>query len=598
VINDRIRRTSRVVIVVIAVGCAVCATPRPATALNPIKPLCSAAGLLSGLAGKLCTVARNPGKLVSAGKKLARGHVGGALKTVLGDGGGGGSAASTAIGLAAIGAWVLGGAKFALHETARVLASTSRPQLDSTWFSSAYWRMAAVAALLTLPFLFAAAVQAMMRSDLTLLARAALGYLPLALLAVSVAAPITMLLLAGSDELAAIVSSAAGNAGEHFLDRASLTIGGLTIVSGSPFLAFLVGLFTAAGTLVLWLELLMREAAVYVIVLMLPLVFAALVWPARRVWAIRSVELLLALILSKFAIVAVLALGGAAMSHSVGHSVTGFLAGIVLVLLGAFAPWALLRLIPFSELASAGAGSLRDEARALRGPALIAGDVGEWAHDWSRGVTAGMRRQVQETSDSAGSRDTAHDAIAALTETVPGAGSGLGSGADSGTGSDSGGDGARPVRTDSRAADHGATRPISQAGQLDGAGPGAGSADHDGAAGSAPAGDPPAEGAAAGGPLAAGAPDGRRPEGGSPGGQRRPGMLPIWQAPDEAWEPLNLDLDQGWPPPSPSAGQDAERPASADSEPGPGPSAPAGDPPGGEDHDPRPPAQDPDEGRL
>ena len=31
---------------------------------------------------------------------------------------------------------------------------------------------------------------------------------------------------------------------------------------GSPFLAFLVGLFTAAGTLALWLELLMREAAV------------------------------------------------------------------------------------------------------------------------------------------------------------------------------------------------------------------------------------------------------------------------------------------------------------------------------------------------
>ena len=71
----------------------------------------------------------------------------------------------------------------------------------------------------------------------------------------------------------------------------------------------------------------MREAAVYVIVLMLPLVFAAMVWPARRVWAIRAVELLVALILSKFAIVAVLALGGAALGHSVGHSVTGLLAG-------------------------------------------------------------------------------------------------------------------------------------------------------------------------------------------------------------------------------------------------------------------------------
>ena len=68
----------------------------------------------------------------------------------------------------------------------------------------------------------------------------------------------------------------------------------------------------------------MREAAVYVVVLMLPLAFAALVWPARRIWAVRAVELLVALILSKFAIVAVLSLGGAAISASAGHaSVTG-----------------------------------------------------------------------------------------------------------------------------------------------------------------------------------------------------------------------------------------------------------------------------------
>ena len=70
--------------------------------------------------------------------------------------------------------------------------------------------MAAIAALLTLPFLFAAAIQAIIRSDLALLARAALGYLPLAMFAIAVAAPVTMLLLAGSDEMSAIVASACG----------------------------------------------------------------------------------------------------------------------------------------------------------------------------------------------------------------------------------------------------------------------------------------------------------------------------------------------------------------------------------------------------
>jgi hypothetical protein len=96
-----------------------------------------------------------------------------------------------------------------------------------------------------------------------------------------------------------------------------------------------------------------------VIVLMLPLFFAALVWPARRVWAARAVELLVALILSKFAIVAVLALGGAALDHAAALSVTSLLAGLTLVLLAAFSPWALLRLLPLHEMASAAAGGLR-----------------------------------------------------------------------------------------------------------------------------------------------------------------------------------------------------------------------------------------------
>ena len=94
----------------------------------------------------------------------------------------------------------------------------------------------------------------------------------------------------------------------------------------------------------------------YVVVLMLPLAFAALVWPARRVWAIRAVELLVALILSKFAIVAVLSLGGAALGHTAFPSAAEMLGGATLVMLAAFAPWALLRLLPLHELTSGSAG--------------------------------------------------------------------------------------------------------------------------------------------------------------------------------------------------------------------------------------------------
>jgi hypothetical protein len=375
------------------------AAPAAGAKPNPLKPICGAAKLASGVAGKACTVLQAPGKALSAGKKLLTGHVGGAVTTLLG----GGSAAGAAVGLAALGAWVVGGARFALGETAKVIGRTTSPQLGGAWFSSAYWRMGGIAALLTMPFLFAAAAQAVIRADLALLARAALGYLPLALVAVGIAAPLTMLLLAASDQLSAVVASAAGGDGTRFLVKAGGIAGALAVFKGSPFLAFLVGLLAAAGALVLWLELLMREAAVYVVVLMLPLAFAAMVWPSRRVWATRAIELLVALILAKFAIVSVLSLGGAALGQRGGSGIVGALAGAVLVLMGAFAPWALLRLLPVTELASRAAGPLRAEARASRLPAEEGAYA--WAGagtDWAGHVTAAMRRDADRVDGADG----------------------------------------------------------------------------------------------------------------------------------------------------------------------------------------------------
>ena len=341
----------------------------PAVAANRLERSCGAATPASGAArtptgavGNACRAASDGGSGVTAQNNVIGGGVGGAAQALLDSGAG--TAVSTAIAVG-IGAWTLGGAKYALRETAVVLGDTSSPQLGSTWFSSVYWRVAGIAVLLTLPFLFAAAVQALLRSDVALLLRAAFGYLPLAMLAVSIAAPLTMLLLAASDQLSAVVASATGNAGNRFVDFSIGSLGNLSIAAG-PFMAFFLCLFVVMGAVVLWIELLMREAAVYVIVLMLPLAFAGMVWPARRIWAIRAVELLVALVMSKFAIVAVLSLGGAALTSgatAASHNVTTALAGAVLLIMGALTPWALLRLLPLTEVAASAAGSLSRETR-------------------------------------------------------------------------------------------------------------------------------------------------------------------------------------------------------------------------------------------
>jgi len=339
--------------VMAAMACLSALAPAPASA-SAIGKACNLAG---GIAGKACDLAQSPGKALSAGKNLLTGHFGSAVKDIFG---GASSTASTKLALVAVVVWVTGGAKWALDETAKILTHTTRPNLRSTWFSGAYWRMAGIAALLTVPFLFAAAIQALMRSDLSLLAQAALGYLPLAMLSVSIAAPLATLLLAATDQLCGLVSSAGAGGGARFLGSAGAVFG-LAHFASQPFVIFLLGAITAGGALMVWLELAVREAAVYVIVLMLPVAFAALVWPARRVWAVRSLELLVALILSKFAIVAVLGLAGAAVGQGAHGGLTTALAGTVLVLLAAFAPWALLRLLPLSELAAGAAATLRPE---------------------------------------------------------------------------------------------------------------------------------------------------------------------------------------------------------------------------------------------
>ena len=175
------------------------------------------------------------------------------------------------------------------------------------------------------------------------------------------------------------------------------TIGAVSTIDGSAFLAFLLGLFVVAAAFALWLELMIREAAVYVVVLMLPLAFAALVWPARRVWAARAVELLIALILAKFAIVAVLTLAAAALGHSVFAGPTAMLAGVALLTLAAFAPWALVRLMPMAE-----ARQRRRRVAAARGDGLPRGGRGCRGHRrsgsrprWRRTARAGTRRRCR-----------------------------------------------------------------------------------------------------------------------------------------------------------------------------------------------------------
>jgi len=120
--------------------------PANASELNLSKSICGAAGAANQAIRIACGgIAGNGGALINGGKQLITGNVGGAASTVLGAGAGTLATAGATVGLAAISASVVAAAGAVLHETAAALGSTTAPQLQSTWFSATYWRMAAIA---------------------------------------------------------------------------------------------------------------------------------------------------------------------------------------------------------------------------------------------------------------------------------------------------------------------------------------------------------------------------------------------------------------------------------------------------------------------
>lgn len=514
---------------------AVWAAPPPAAAFNPVGTACSIGGLFSGLIGKACTLATHAGRIIGAGKKLLGGHVGGAVKVLSGTSAVTKAAAAT-VGLATIEAATRDGARYLLSLTARLIDATTTPQLRSTWFSASYWRMAGIATLLTLPFLFAAAIQAIVRGDVSMLLRAAFGYLPLAMLAIGIAAPLTMLLLAASDEMSALIAAASGQAPAVFLSHAARGAGIASAVSSSLFPSFVAAVFTVVATIALWVELLTRQSAVYVIVLMLPLFFAALVWPARRAWAVRAVEVLVALILSKFAIVAVLSLGGAALGHAAWGGLTAMIAGASLVMLACFSPWALMRLLPLHDLAGAAAGGLRSSARVLPGVEAGAGVLADVAE---------MAVAARLTSVSDGS--TADPSRAA----------------------------AAPTRG------HARSQPASAVADVSVAPPGA---DGGAVAPQAEAAHLPVAGSASGPPPVTD----DEPQATPSAGERRPGMGPLFQHADGGWGVVDVagaGFGRPIPGPEPSSPPPAEpavitpEPPPAPGEPPPAPAGPPAAPP-------------------
>jgi hypothetical protein len=284
-----------------------------------------------------------------------------------------GSAVGSAVGfgvgsvLDAVSSWVTSGAVWLLGQIGGVLSTTTAIDLGAPWFRSHYATMAGLAGVVIVPLLLLGVLQALYRQSAAMLLRSVLINVPLAVLLTAVAVSLVQIGLAVTDSLCAAVSQGAGLDTGHFLGTVTTALAPTqaAMPGGAPtFILFLGGIAVVIGAVMVWLELLLRSAAVYVAVLFLPLALAGLAWPAISHWSRRLVDTLAALVLSKLVIVAVLSLAVGALAGGIGSTPSGasasgggfasVLAGAALLLLAAFAPWSLFRLLPFLEAGAVG----------------------------------------------------------------------------------------------------------------------------------------------------------------------------------------------------------------------------------------------------
>lgn len=256
--------------------------------------------------------------------------------------------------------FVVDGAVWLIGQIAAGVTTSTEFRVQASWFTGAYQQMTGIAAAFTAGFLLLTAASTLLHRDPARLGRA-VGMVAAAGLGTGAVLVIVDLLLAVTDQLCATV--ARGMTGDLRTAMTGATEGlselgtsGVGTPTGVPLFAVMVaGLLAAVASVVIWIELMLREVAIYAAVLFFPLALAGLVWDPARAWARRLAELLGALIFAKFVIVAVLSLaaGGLASADDPDGGFASVLAGAALLVVAAFAPFLMLRLIGVMEVAAA-----------------------------------------------------------------------------------------------------------------------------------------------------------------------------------------------------------------------------------------------------
>jgi hypothetical protein len=243
--------------------------------------------------------------------------------------------------------WVADASAWVWGQLGDVLTQSSSPAVVTTAAGAEYKTLLVLAPLVALCALVANVLGSLRRADGGAIVRDLLIAVPVLALAAVSAVPLATLVLDITNGLCAVAVTNARASITHVSAEVAL------IPISTPGVAALILDFAAiAGAILLWFELVLRNAILALLLCLSPLVFAAAIWAPLRKTAVRLVETFVALALAKFVVVVALALGLSAASSSAPSVIV---TGIATVLLATLMPYVILRMVPFLESSAVGA---------------------------------------------------------------------------------------------------------------------------------------------------------------------------------------------------------------------------------------------------
>ena len=310
-----------------------------------------------------------------------------------------------------------------------VFDTTTLVDVTGGQYVQVYNLLFGVALFVMLVFFCLQLITGLAHRDPTALSRAAIG-LGKSVLGSFVAITLTATLLEITDRLAIGIVQATGNTMEGMGDRIALMATGLVAINitspgvGAIMTIFLAGLAIAAAAIV-WFSLLIRKALLLVAIVFAPIALAGFSWDAARGWFGKWVAFVVALMFSKLVLVVLFLVAVNQTAAPIDldlASISDPIAGVVLMLVAAFAPYMTYKFISFVGVDMYHAMSTEQEAKgAMNRPVPVP-------------VTPATGRAVRSILDGAGASKGAGAGATAATPGAGGAAAGAGTAGAAGAG--------------------------------------------------------------------------------------------------------------------------------------------------------------------